>query len=197
MGNSNSVIDELNKTIEREQKKINKEYEKRDKLLNKFMDEKNINKFSEKSANKFYKKILKPHIITKIVQEKLSNDMESIIINNFKIEVKFNKWDEFYKFDIYIDKNNYISYWYRHYPYELVGRLDYKNSTEIREDKLKYIVNKLRSKLLEHIRKDFHCEFMSNNKDIYITVKPDENPPPYEQQNINFEECIKMEEKFI
>jgi len=195
MGNSNSVIDELNKTIEKEQKKINKEYEKCDKLLNKFMDEKNINKFSEKSANKFYKKILKPHIITKIVQEKLSNDMESIIIKDFRIEVKFNKWDEFYKFDININENNYISYWYRHYPYTLIGRLDYKNSTEIREDKLKYIVNKLRSKLLEHIRKDFYCEFMSNNKDIYITVKPDENPPPYIDNEIK--EYVKIEEKFI
>lgn len=187
MCNSNSVIDELNKTIEREQKKINKEYEKCDKLLNKFMDEKNINKFSEKSANNFYKKILKPYIIKKIVQEKLSKNMESVIIKDFKIEVKFNKWDEFYKFDIYINENNCITYCYRHYPYKLVGHLDYKNSTEIRKDKLKYIVNKLRSKLLEYIRKDFYCEFMSNKKDIYITVKPDENPPPY----------VEMEEKFI
>ena len=72
------------------------------------MDEKNINKFSEKSAKNFYKKLLKPNIITKIVKEKLLKDIESIIIKDFRIEVKLNMWDEFYKFDIYIDEKNYI-----------------------------------------------------------------------------------------
>ena len=195
MGNSNSVIDELNKTIEKEQKKINKEYEKCDKLLNEFMDEKNINKFSEKSANNFYKKLLKPNIITKIVKEKLLKDTESIIIKDFRIEVKFNMWVGLHKFDIYIDEKNYISYLYRYYPYSLINSLDYKNSTEIREDKLKYIVNKIRFKLLEYIRKDFYCEFISNKKDIYISIKPERNPPPYIDNEIK--EYVKIEEKFI
>jgi hypothetical protein len=171
----------------------NEQLKKCDKLLNIYMDDKNINKFAEKCAKNFYKEFLKSylnHIYIKKNKQNIS-DINIRIDNVFEKEKEENT-----RFVIYIKEDKYKfyscshSYYYNyiynyHYPYNLMKTIDYKNYNNVTDNNLEYIEQKILNKHLEIVSKDFDFDIIQDKNPSYLSEKlcsnSEENPPTYEE----------------
>ena len=166
MGNSNSIE--------------NKQFKKCEKILNIYMNDKNINKFAEKCAKNFYNEFLKSYLNHIYINKENKQNISDI---NIRVDNVFEKEkEENTRFVIYIKEDKYkfyscsYSYYYTYnysynYPYNLMKTLDYKNYNNITDNNLEYIEQKILNKLLEIVSKDFCFVFIQDKNPSYLSKK--------------------------